>query len=237
MKKFASVLKRAEKRKGGPKILKELLPKVGRPNSVAKKPDDRFLAAMSQCVFQAGFVWRVIKQKWPGFEEAFHGFDPKRLLKLSPEQWEAYGKDTRIVRNMQKILSVRDNAKFISEISRTEGGFGKFVAEWPVTELVELWGLLKKRGSRLGGVTGQRFLRNMGKDSFILSGDVVACLQDAGVDIADTPSSKRDLAKVQEVFNAWHEESGLPYSHLSRIAAYSIGVNHSAKEIKGYMSH
>jgi hypothetical protein len=41
-------------------------------------------------------------------------------------------------------------------------------------------------------------------------------------------NSKGDLAKVQAQFNAWATETGLPYVHLSRICAMSIGENHAA---------
>jgi hypothetical protein len=54
---------------------------------------------------------------------------------------------------------------------------------------------------------------------------VVACLRDAGLDIAPSPGSKRDLRLVQEQFNAWAAETGLPLVHLSRICALSIGEN------------
>jgi hypothetical protein len=84
---------------------------------------------------------------------------------------------------------------------------------------------LKQHGSRLGGQSALWFLRRAGKDCFILSRDVVVTLRGAGLDIAERPSSKRDLKKVQDQFNYWHEETGLPYSHLSRIAACSVGEN------------
>jgi hypothetical protein len=54
---------------------------------------------------------------------------------------------------------------------------------------------------------------------------VVACLRDAGLDIAQEVKSKGDLARVQVQFNAWAAETGLPYVHLSRICAMSIGEN------------
>jgi hypothetical protein len=88
--------------------------------------------------------------------------------------------------------------------------------------------LLAKRGSRLGGNTGQMFLRFVGWDGFVTSQDVVACLRDAGLDIAAEVKSKGDLAKVQAQFNAWATETGLPYVHLSRICAMSIGESHAA---------
>ena len=87
--------------------------------------------------------------------------------------------------------------------------------------------LLSKRGSRLGGNTGQMMLRFLGWDGFVTSRDMVACLRDAGLDIADTVTSKRDLAKVQAQFNAWAAETGLAYVQLSRICAMSIGENYS----------
>jgi hypothetical protein len=81
---------------------------------------------------------------------------------------------------------------------------------------------MKKRGARLGGMTGQRVLRNMGKDTFVTTGDVVRCLQRAGVDLSEAPASKRELSLIQDAFNHWQKESGLPFSHISRIAALSI---------------
>jgi hypothetical protein len=74
-------------------------------------------------------------------------------------------------------------------------------------------------------------LRFLGWDAFVLSQDVVACLRDGGLDIADPPSSKRDLAAVQAQFNAWAAETRLPRVHLSRMCALSIGENHPPDEI------
>ena len=85
---------------------------------------------------------------------------------------------------------------------------------------------LKRHGSRLGGQSALWFLRRVGKDCFVLTRDVVVTLKSVGLDIAEQPSSNRDLKKVQDQFNAWHEETGLPYSHLSRIVACSVGENY-----------
>ena len=88
------------------------------------------------------------------------------------------------------------------------------------------------RGARLGGRTGQYLLRFIGKDGFVLSRDVVACLRDAGLDIAENPTSKKDRRKVQDQFNAWAQESGLPMLHISRICAMSIGNNYDAEHLR-----
>jgi 3-methyladenine DNA glycosylase Tag len=228
---FKTIRARAEKRKGGPAALKKLLPPGPDAKSLARIGDDRVLAAMTKRVFCAGFAWSVIEAKWPGFEQAFLGFKPATLAFKPDEFWEALASDTRIVRNGAKIMSVRDNARFIQEIAREHGGFGKFLAKWPSSDEIGLLDLLAKRGSRLGGNTGQMLLRFLGWDGFVTSKDVVACLRDAGLDVAEEAKSKKDLAKVQAQFNAWAEETGLPYLHLSRICAMSIGENYEAREI------
>jgi 3-methyladenine DNA glycosylase Tag len=226
MKRFGTIRARAAKRKGGNDELNALLPKVKSATALARMKDDRVLAEMTRRIFSAGFAWSVIEKKWPGFEAAFLGFESKRLLAQPDEFWEQLASDPHIVRNAHKIMAVRTNAQFISEMAKEYGSFGRFLATWPPTDQVGLLEVLAKRGARLGGNTGQLFLRFIGKDCFVLSKDVVACLRDAGLDISEHPSSKKDLRKIQEQFNAWIAETGLPLTHLSRICAMSIGENY-----------
>ena len=228
---FKVIRARAEKRKGGASVLAKLLPPAPNAKSLAKLGDDRVLAEMTKRVFSAGFAWSVIEAKWSGFEEVFLGFQAAKLAFKPDEFWEALTSDTRIVRNGAKIMSVRDNARFVQEIAREHGSFGKFLAKWPSADEIGLLDLLAKRGGRLGGNTGQMLLRFVGWDGFVTSKDVVACLREAGLDIAEEVKSKKDLAKVQAQFNAWAEETGLPYLHLSRICAMSIGENYDMGEI------
>ena len=225
---FKTIRARAEKRKGGPRELEKLLPRKPDMKRLAKLSDDRMLAEMTKRVFSAGFAWSVIEAKWEGFEQAFLGFNPAKLAFQPDDFWHALVSDTRIVRNGAKILSVRENAAFVQEIAKEHGSFSKFLANWPSSDEIGLLDLLAKRGSRLGGNTGQMLLRFVGWDGFVTSQDVVACLRDAGLDIAAEAKSKGDLAKVQAQFNAWATETGLPYVQLSRICAMSIGENHTA---------
>jgi 3-methyladenine DNA glycosylase Tag len=222
---FKPIRARAEKRKGGAAALEKLLPPKPSMKALAKIADDRILAEMTQRVFSAGFAWSVIENKWPDFEKAFLGFKSAKLVFQPDDFWDALLSDARIVRNGAKIASVRENAAFVQEIATEHGSFGQFLAKWPSSDQLGLLNLLSKRGSRLGGNTGQMFLRFVGWDGFVMSQDVVACLRDAGLDISEEVKSKGDLAKVQAQFNAWAEETGLPYLHLSRICAMSIGEN------------
>jgi 3-methyladenine DNA glycosylase Tag len=216
-------------------VLAPLLGPLPDNGAVAKIPDDRILSTMAERIFAAGFVWRVIEQKWPGFEEAFLGFEPKRLLFQPDDFWHELASDSRIVRNPQKIRSVRDNAAFVDRVSKEHGSFGKFIASWPADDQIGLTAYLAKHGSRLGGNTGQYFLRWLEWDTFVVSADMAAALRDAGLDIAETPTSKRDLEKIQAQINRWSAETGLPRRHISRILAMSIGENRSAEALREYM--
>jgi 3-methyladenine DNA glycosylase Tag len=233
---FKTIRARAEKRKGGAKQLVKLLPPKPDLKALTRLPDDRALAEIARRVFSAGFAWSVIETKWPGFEEAFLGFAPGKLSLQPDEFWDDLMKDTRIVRNGAKIMSVRANASFVRDIAKEHGSFGKMLANWPSTDQIGLLEYLSKRGNRLGGNTGQMLLRFLGWDGFVTSKDVVVCLRDAGLDLAEAVTSKRDLAKVQTQFNAWAKETGLPYVHLSRICAMSIGENYDNERLARYVT-
>ncbi len=228
---FKSIQARAARRKGGENALASLMPKKRDNKALAKLSDDRVLAEMARRVFCAGFVWSVIDKKWPGFEEAFLGFNPKRLLFQPDEFWEKLTQDTRIVRNPTSIRSVRDNAKFVTDIAAEHGSFGKFLATWPADDQIGLLEVFAKRGSRLGGFSGQYLLRFLGRDSFILTGDLMMCLRDAGVPISEKGTSKKDQKLAQAQINEWARESGLPLTHISRICSMSIGENHDAARL------
>ncbi len=219
---FQAIAARAFERHGGETLVMASMPGVRSARSLARTRDDRWLAEMTRCIFQAGFVWRVVDRKWDDFEDVFFGFPPEKIVLLSPEQIDRFASNPRIIRNRQKVLCVQANAQYILDVAKEHASFGRFVSRWPPDDLIGLFRDLKKRGARLGGMTGQRVLRNMGCDTFIVTGDVVRCLQRAGVDIRDNPGSARELQRIQAAFNAWHTDTGLPYSHLSRLCALSV---------------
>ena len=150
---FAGIYAIASARKGGDEALEALIAEHA-PKSkaeIAGVPDDRILAMMTQRVFQAGFNWRVVANMWKGFEIAFHGFDPSWCGAMTEEEFDALLKDTRIVRNAQKILSVQANGRFLVELAREHGTAAKAFADWPDDDYVGLLELLKTKASRLGG--------------------------------------------------------------------------------------
>ena len=222
IKDFDQIFQRAAKRKGGESQLQLLLRPIKPLEQVCLLTDDRVLSIMTQCIFQAGIRWKVVDDKWPEFETVFNQFNPKKLELLSAENLEALAKDRRIIRSMQKIVTVPKNAQWINEIADEHGSFTKFLDQWPTSNAIELFKLLKKRGARLGGNTGQRVLRQIGIDSFILSPDVLQALRQAGIGFYGSAASMKDLKLIQSAFNDWHKETQLPYTHISKILSYSV---------------
>lgn len=214
----------AAEHRGSREVIEDMMPAVKPTEDIAGLSDDRILAGMTKAIFQAGFNWKVIENKWPGFEEAFEGFDPVRWKFMSDDDLDAFLKDTRIVRNGMKIQTVRDNADMLCDLADEYGSAAKCIADWPMSDFVGLLAMLQKRGSRLGGATAQYFLRFLGKDGWVLGRDVVLGLVREGV-VEKTPTGKAAQQKVQDAFTAWSAESGRPFAHISRVLALSVGPN------------
>ncbi len=222
MRTFDEIWQMAVGHKGSDEAVEALMPTVKTAEEIKATPDDRILSLMTRGIFQAGFSWKVIEAKWPGFEEAFEGFVPLRWKFMSDDDLDSLVQDKRIVRNGQKIVSVRDNAIFLCDLEDEYGSAAACFADWPQDDLIGLLEMMKKRGSRLGGGTGQYFLRQLGKDSWVMSRDVTAALIREGV-VDKTPTSKSAMKAVQLAFGQWAEESGRPFAHISRTLAASVG--------------
>jgi 3-methyladenine DNA glycosylase Tag len=218
---WKDIYRRAVERHGEERIA-EHMPRVASEAELRSLGDDRYLAAMTQRVFAAGFRWRVIQAKWEGFEEAFNGFDPAWVASLDGEGIAALAQDTRIVRNRPKIVSTVENAAFVGRIAAEHGSFGDWIAAWPRDDTLGLWAALKDGGSRLGGDTGAWVLRLVGRDTFRFSSDVGAALVDAGI-VDKPPTGKRAQRAAQDAINAWAEESGLSLGGVSVVLAMSTG--------------
>lgn len=202
--------------------MEAFLPQALASDELKQKGDDRYLSAMSQRVFRAGMQHSVVDAKWPAFEEAFWGFVPEKMVLLSPEQIEGYMNNARIIRHRTKLQTIPKNAQFILDIRQEQGSsFGEFIANWPGTDIIGLWRLLAKRGARLGGRSAAAFLRLVGKDTFLLTSDVVARLMAAGI-VDQTPTSQRDMQVVQGAFNELQQSSGRSLCQLSAMLSLSI---------------
>jgi 3-methyladenine DNA glycosylase Tag len=223
--KFDEIYSRACKRKGGKAALQKMLSKPLSQNDLLKITDDRWLSEFTKKIFQSGFVWKVVRNKWPDFEEVFFGFDIDKILFMPDEMVELKATDKRIIRNYNKVKTIRENAFMIQDVAEEYGSFSKFVAEWPSDDIVGLWAFLKKFGTRLGGNTGPYTLRFLGKDTFLLSRDVESYLRSQRV-FEGGMTSKRSLAQIQSFFNDLQDQSNKSLQEISQIISFSVGDNY-----------
>ncbi|NBZ89427.1 DNA-3-methyladenine glycosylase I [Stagnihabitans tardus] len=221
MRSFAEILEIAASRHGGAEAVLADVPVPKSPEALAAIPDDLWLAQMAKGIFQAGISWKVVDNKWEGIRSAFHDFRPARVALIAGDELDDLLDDTRVIRSGPKIVAIRDNAVWMTKVAAEHGSFAARIAHWPGEDYGGLLAWLAKEGARLGGNTGAYALRAMGRDGFTLSADVVARLVEEGV-IDAAPSSSRALKAVQEAFNQWRTESGLPLTTISRILARSI---------------
>ena len=223
MRDFQWMLEYGINRFGSLKALEARLPQPATKTQLISVPDDRYLSLIALRVFRAGLRHSVVDAKWPNFEEVFWQFNPEKVVLLSAEHIERLMQDTRIIRHLGKLKSMPRNAQMLLDIRHEFGSFGAFLAQWPEDDIVGLWRYLAKHGHQLGGLSAPRFLRMAGKDTFVLSDDVVAALVAQDI-VTKRPTSQRDLALVQEAFNAWQAQSGRPLCQLSMLLA--LTVNH-----------
>lgn len=208
---------------GSRAALEAQLPLPRDPAALRALADDRYLSTIALRVFRAGLKHSLVDAKWPAFEQAFFGFDPDKVVLMGGEHIERLMQDKRLIRHLGKLRSVPRNAQMVIDMRSEYGSMGNLVADWPVTDITGLWRLLQRQGNQLGGLSAPRFLRMVGKDSFVITGDVAAALKARNV-VDKAPTSQRDLAATQAFFNQLHAESGRPMCQLSMMLAYT--VNH-----------
>ena len=223
MEKFSTIFHRAAERHGGEDVItaKTQISLAHHRKDTNKMSDDRWLSEFTKRIFQAGFNWQVVENKWDGFETAFWNFKPSRCARIDLDDMEKLTSDKSIVRNPVKIKTVPKNAQMILEMAEKEGSADKFIRGWPSTDYIGLLEYLQKNGSHLGANTASYALRFSGVPAFILSKDVTAALIHAG--IIDKPATSKTAKRaVQAAFNAWADESGQDISYVSRVLAMSI---------------
>lgn len=226
MEKIQAIYQRAAERKGGKNALDLLLSDAAYPtDELNKLSDDRVLSAFTKKVFQSGFVWRVVENKWANFEETFFNFNIEKVLMMPEEMMEKKASDPKIIRNYNKVKTIKANAQMIFDENQNGHSFVEFISNWPSNDTIGLWAYLKKNGQRLGGNTGPYALRAIGKDTFLLTRDIESYFRAHDI-ISGGLQTKSSLLAIQNSFNEWQQQCDLSLSQISRLVAYATGDNH-----------
>jgi 3-methyladenine DNA glycosylase Tag len=134
---------------------------MGAPQKIKPQTAADYLEVLTKAVFQGGISWRVIEAKWPGFQEAFAGFDPEKIAQFTGEDIDRLASDTRIVRNRRKIEATVDNAIELLEIEQEFGTVRRYLRSHEGFEAVVAD--LRKRFRFVGDTGAYYFLYVVGE--------------------------------------------------------------------------
>ena len=99
--------------------------------------DNGYFEQLTRAVFQAGFSWKVINNKWPNFRRAFDGFDIDKVAAYDDRDVDRLLGDEGIVRNGRKIAATIENAQEFQRIVTEHGSFRAFLRsmdDWPYAQ-------------------------------------------------------------------------------------------------------
>jgi 3-methyladenine DNA glycosylase Tag len=112
--------------------------------------DNGYLEELTKAIFQAGFSWRVIRDKWSNFQEAFDGFDVTTVAGYGEPDVERLAADQGIVRNRRKIEATIFNARVMWELIQEYGSFHAYLRSLDGSEYAARRQELGRRFKNLG---------------------------------------------------------------------------------------
>ncbi len=131
---------------------------------------------------QAGLSWLTILRRRDGYHEAFSGFDPATVSRLTDADVERLLTDSRIIRNRAKVRSVVTNARAFLEVQAESGSFAGWL--WSFVDGVPIqnaWSSVDEVPSETDtsrALSGELRRRNF---SFVGPTIVYALMQSAGL--------------------------------------------------------
>ena len=133
------------------------------PRSVPEN-DAGYFEKITQAVFQAGFSWKVIRQKWPDFTRAFAGFDIDTVAAFGAEDIERLLEDKGIVRNGRKIEATIANAQTCQKLTGEYGSMQQFLRSMDGKDYYTRAKAFSKQFKFMGPMGAYFFFYSVGED-------------------------------------------------------------------------
>jgi DNA-3-methyladenine glycosylase I len=133
------------------------------PRSVPDN-NDGYFEKITQAVFQAGFSWQVIRQKWPDFSRAFAEFDIDAVAAFNEEDIERLLEDKRIVRNGRKIEATIANARTCQKLIDEYGSMQQYLRSMDGQDYYERSKAFSKQFKFMGPMGAYFFFYSVGED-------------------------------------------------------------------------
>jgi 3-methyladenine DNA glycosylase Tag len=105
---------------------------------------------MTKAIFQAGFSWQVIDNKWPEFQAAFDGFNIETVSAYDERDLDRLVSNPGIVRNGRKIAFTIENARQLGRIVAEYGSVHAYLRSMDEWEYAHKRKELSRRFKGLG---------------------------------------------------------------------------------------
>ena len=126
--------------------------------------DNGYFEVLTQAVFQAGFSWAVVYNKWPAFRRAFDNFDIDTVAAYTPEDIARLTSDPGIVRNGRKIEATIENARIMQGLIAEHGAFYNYLRSLDGLPYHRRRDALARQFKWLGRTGAYTFLYCVGED-------------------------------------------------------------------------
>ena len=135
------------------------------PPSEKPKDDKGYFEILSKAVFNAGFSYQVVRNKWEGIKEVFHDFDPETLSNWTVDEISVALESPKIIRNSKKVIAIVSNAKVFLEIVKQHESFKNYLKSFCDKPYEEKQKIISKQFKWLGPQGAHFFLWSVGEDA------------------------------------------------------------------------
>ncbi len=131
------------------------------------KPKDEkgYFEILSKAVFNAGFSYQVVRNKWEDIKEVFHDFEPEIISKWTVDEISGALSSPKIIRNSRKVIAIVSNAKVFLELLGKYITFDNYLKSFRDKPYEEKQRILSKQFKWLGPTGAHFFLWSVGENA------------------------------------------------------------------------
>ncbi|MFW9825686.1 MAG: DNA-3-methyladenine glycosylase I [Candidatus Thorarchaeota archaeon] len=135
------------------------------PPRIKPKDDKGYFEILSKAVFNAGFSYEVVRNKWKGIKEAFHEFNPEVIANWTVDEISEALESPKIIRNSKKVTAIVSNAKVFLDIVSKYGSFENYLKSFGDKCYEDRQKIIAKQFKWLGPTGAHFFLWSVGEDA------------------------------------------------------------------------
>ena len=135
------------------------------PSRKKPKNDKGYFEILSKAVFNAGFSYQVVRNKWRGTMEVFHEFEPEIISKWTNDEILIALSSPKIIRNSRKVIAIVSNAKVFLKLIGKHGSFENYLNSFRDKSYEEKQKILSKQFKWLGPSGAHFFLWSIGENA------------------------------------------------------------------------